>query len=534
MRLASLAVLAIATGCSVGNSAGPAYPTPAGPAADPSWVGPPGGAIDPGYGYTEAEGSYEGSYPPAEDDPTAYTQPSGDPAAPNYALGDLTDAEMEATLQPYGEWVEDPEYGWIWIPYTTVVGADFTPYDTGGEWAYTADYGWSFDSDFDWGWVAFHFGDWTMFEDSSWGWVPDSTWAPHHCDWRTGDGTVGWRPTPPNIGDHRTGHYGSNWHPSGNGPANTQPGRDRPHGGHKDPDKRWTFAATAEFGLRHRPTVFAPSDALRATTPVLRPSFGARAGAVARPAASFMGNRLRTSAWLQTHPTPTIRPDTRTQVRGTWGGGGGYGQSTGGGRPWMKPPSPWGTGAQRPSYSSGTTWQRPPYNGGTRVQRPPQAPSGSYQSGPLWTRPVTPTRPSVSSGSSGGGWAPSGSRYTPPSRSSWGGSGGYTPPSRPSWSPTSNGAPSRGAWNGGSSYSPPSRPSFSPSSSSSGGSRGGGYSPPSRSTYSPSSSGSSGGSRSSGSYSSGSSGGSRSSGSSSSSSSSSNSSRGSGGGSWRR
>ena len=54
-----------------------------------------------------------------------------------------TDGEIDATLAPYGEWVEIEGYGLVWRPYTTAVGVDFTPYETCGSWVWT-EWGWTF------------------------------------------------------------------------------------------------------------------------------------------------------------------------------------------------------------------------------------------------------------------------------------------------------------------------------------------------------------------------------------------------------
>ncbi len=499
IRFASLVAVLAANGCSVGTTPQPAYPQRM------AWTGPPGGAIDQGYGYelpAGGDGSYEGSYPPDADDPNAAVQPSADPSDPGYALGDVTDTEIDMTLEASGEWIEDPEYGRVWVPYATVVGEQFTPYDSSGDWVYT-DYGWSFASDYDWGWLAFHFGRWALFEDERWGWVPDHTWGPSWCEWRHGEGTVGWRPIAPNVRDHRTGHDGTGGWTSSTSGAN---GGAR---GHRDPDTTWHFAAQTELGLRHRPTAFAPGDGMRATTPVTRPPAGQLSGR----ASALMGARLRGRAWTQAHPT-SVRPDvdgrpgfTGARPGRPWQGSGELGQSTGGGRPWMKPPAPWegtrgtvqGTRTWQHPDPNTRTWQTPPRNDGTRwnggrqgpaisggTYQPPANGGGNYQpQHPIWTAPRdrAPARGSWPQGS------PSRPSYTPPPRpaSSWGGgsSGSFRAPSGPSGSSGS--------------FSPP---RSSPSSSSSGSSRS--YSAPSSSSSSRSSGSSSpaGSSRSSGSSSS--------------------------------
>ena len=39
-------------------------------------------------------------------------------------------------LSPYGEWVNYPNWGYVWIPDA---GADFVPYSTQGHWILTDD-----------------------------------------------------------------------------------------------------------------------------------------------------------------------------------------------------------------------------------------------------------------------------------------------------------------------------------------------------------------------------------------------------------
>src|SRR5690606_1475946 len=54
-----------------------------------------------------------------DDDQVADTDPS--------ALEDF-----EADLEPYGEWLEDPYYGTVWVPYEQAVGTQFVPYLSAG------------------------------------------------------------------------------------------------------------------------------------------------------------------------------------------------------------------------------------------------------------------------------------------------------------------------------------------------------------------------------------------------------------------
>jgi hypothetical protein len=104
--------------------------------------------------------------------------------------------QFESTLSPYGSWVEDPTYGRVWVPSSTVVGDDFTPYASGGYWA-DSDYGWAWVSDWDWGWAPFHYGRWLTLAGFGWCWVPGTVWGPAWVDWRFGNGYAGWAPLPP-------------------------------------------------------------------------------------------------------------------------------------------------------------------------------------------------------------------------------------------------------------------------------------------------------------------------------------------------
>jgi hypothetical protein len=124
---------------------------------------------------------------PVQQDEYADTDPSA-----------LTD--FKQTLDPYGTWADDPQYGTVWQPDPGVVGNDFAPYVTGGHWAYDDDYVWV--SDYDWGWAPFHYGRWAWMS-GRWGWIPGRRYAGAWVGWRTGPagyGYVGWGPMAPSWG----------------------------------------------------------------------------------------------------------------------------------------------------------------------------------------------------------------------------------------------------------------------------------------------------------------------------------------------
>ena len=99
-------------------------------------------------------------------------------------------------LSPYGDWVKDARYGYIWLP---AVREDFHPYGSDGHWVMT-EYGNTWVSNYDWGWAPFHYGRW-YFDDyfQSWAWIPGYDWGPAWVNWRTGGGYYGWAPLGPGV-----------------------------------------------------------------------------------------------------------------------------------------------------------------------------------------------------------------------------------------------------------------------------------------------------------------------------------------------
>lgn len=99
-------------------------------------------------------------------------------------------------LAPYGQWISDPMYGYVWLPN---VGPDFRPYYTNGYWVMT-EYGNTWISNYDWGWAPFHYGRWTFDNYYGWLWIPDTQWAPAWVSWRSNNNYYGWAPMGPGVG----------------------------------------------------------------------------------------------------------------------------------------------------------------------------------------------------------------------------------------------------------------------------------------------------------------------------------------------
>jgi Family of unknown function (DUF6600) len=97
-------------------------------------------------------------------------------------------------LAPYGEWVNHPAYGYVWLPLA--VQENWRPY-TVGHWIDTDEYGWYWDSPEPFAWAVYHYGRWGFEPAYGWYWVPGDTWAPAWVQWRYGNDYVGWAPVAP-------------------------------------------------------------------------------------------------------------------------------------------------------------------------------------------------------------------------------------------------------------------------------------------------------------------------------------------------
>ncbi len=86
-------------------------------------------------------------------------------------------------LDNYGDWIETPDYGWVWSPRGVAGG--WAPYRH-GYWRWYPSYGWTWISYEPWGWAPYHYGRWTYYR-SRWCWTPyvnlsfglDWGWRPH-------------------------------------------------------------------------------------------------------------------------------------------------------------------------------------------------------------------------------------------------------------------------------------------------------------------------------------------------------------------
>lgn len=102
-------------------------------------------------------------------------------------------------LSPYGHWITDAQYGYVWMPNVEI---GFEPYSTNGHWSYT-NVGWTWVSNYNWGWATFHYGRWFYQNGRGWLWIPGHEWGPAWVVWGDVDDYYGWAPMGPGtiVGD---------------------------------------------------------------------------------------------------------------------------------------------------------------------------------------------------------------------------------------------------------------------------------------------------------------------------------------------
>ena len=122
--------------------------------------------------------------------------PAPAPPPPPSPAPEISYQTFYDALSPYGQWVNYPGAGYVWIPN---VGPDFKPYGSGGHWVYSDD-GWTWVSDYSWGWAPFHYGRWFFDDEYGWCWVPGYQWAPAWVSWRRSPDYYGWAPLGPTVG----------------------------------------------------------------------------------------------------------------------------------------------------------------------------------------------------------------------------------------------------------------------------------------------------------------------------------------------
>ena len=86
-------------------------------------------------------------------------------------------------LNTFGEWIHTSNYGYVWRPYATAIGAyaDWSPYRY-GHWRWVPPYGWTWVNDEPWGWATYHYGRW-VYDNGYWVWTPYGYYRPSHSWW---------------------------------------------------------------------------------------------------------------------------------------------------------------------------------------------------------------------------------------------------------------------------------------------------------------------------------------------------------------
>ena len=96
-------------------------------------------------------------------------------------------------LNNYGEWVQINNYGNVWRPY---VVNNWAPFDN-GHWDY-ANGNWTWISYEPFGWIVYHYGNWYNDPHYGWIWIPsNNVWSPARVIWVDYGDYVGWAPQPP-------------------------------------------------------------------------------------------------------------------------------------------------------------------------------------------------------------------------------------------------------------------------------------------------------------------------------------------------
>jgi hypothetical protein len=95
---------------------------------------------------------------------------------------------------PYGEWLWDDLYGYVWRPFLnqSMYPWGWAPY-VYGSWSNVGGQLFWVPGE-PWGWIPYHLGIWQWDKKLGWVWLPGSLFAPAWVDWEFFFGYCGWRP----------------------------------------------------------------------------------------------------------------------------------------------------------------------------------------------------------------------------------------------------------------------------------------------------------------------------------------------------
>ena len=93
------------------------------------------------------------------------------------------------TLDNYGAWRYEQEYGYVWYPRVAV---GWRPYYH-GRWVGLRPYGWTWIAADPWGWPTHHYGRWG-YSGASWFWIPGRRWGAAWVSWAYAPNYVSWCP----------------------------------------------------------------------------------------------------------------------------------------------------------------------------------------------------------------------------------------------------------------------------------------------------------------------------------------------------
>jgi hypothetical protein len=102
-------------------------------------------------------------------------------------------ADYESELADNGSWVNESEYGNVWVPRG--IGSDWRPYSY-GRWVWYPIIGYTWVSSDPWGWCTHHYGRWGWGASLGWYWIPRNHWGwgPAWVNWWNDGDYYGWCP----------------------------------------------------------------------------------------------------------------------------------------------------------------------------------------------------------------------------------------------------------------------------------------------------------------------------------------------------